>query len=341
MTADSTAFQVTRLLLGIPAAWLCVVVHELGHLAAGLAVGFRFQFFGVGPLMILSDPAGRLRFEWNREPALFGGVACALPTRTDGLRPRFAWVVSGGPVASLLLALVAAAALPMLAGANRLVDVELQWVRLLSAGVFLATILPLPIPNGPFVSDGTRLLRILGRGPLADRELALLTLTSLQSGGVRPRDWNGFWIRTGLAVRDGSMFECQFHLWSYAQELDLGHIYEAGAALDRALELAPRTVATLFAQCELESAYFEAAYRHRPDVARASLQRLPRRVPFVTESDRLRAAAALAFAEGHSREAADLVQRALACAPAQATGERAWLDELGSRLVAPSRSSEP
>jgi hypothetical protein len=284
----------TRILLGIAAAWLCLVVHE---------------------------------------PALFGGAAGVIPTRTDGLRPRFSWVVTGGPLASLLLALSAAAILPMLADAHGLAAVELKWIRLLSASVFLFTILPLP--NGAFVSAGTLLLRVLGRGPVADRELALLTLTALQSGGVRPRDWNGALILAGLAVRDGSMFECQFHLWSYAHELDRGHIHEADVALDRALALAPRTVATLRAQCALESAFFEAAHRQRPDAARAALQRLPRRVPFVTESDRLRAAAAVALAEGRSREAADLVRRALACAPAPAAGERAWLEELRRRLEAP------
>lgn len=328
MTADSTTLHLTRILLGIAAAWLCLVVHELGHLAAGLAAGFRFRLFVLGPLMIERGPAGRIHLAWNRDPALFGGVAGTLPTRTDGLRPRFAAVCAGGPVASLLLALAAAAALPMLAGSHRLLAFELKWIRLISAGVFLFN--AVPIPNGPFVSDGMRLLRILGRGPVADRELALLTLTALQSGGVRPRAWDGSLILAGLAVRDGSMFECQFHLWSYAHQLDLGRFDEAGAALDRALALAPRTVAALRAQCALESAFFEAAHRRRPEVARAALERVPRHAPFVTESDRLRAAAAVALAEGRARDAADLVRRALACAPLQAAGERAWLEELGA-----------
>ena len=104
---------------------------------------------------------------------------------------------------------------------------ELGWLRLLSGMVFLAT--SVPVPNGPFVADGLRFLRILGRGPPGARELSLITLAALERGGVRPRDWDGALIDQGLEVRDGSMFECQIHLHAYQRALDAGLVEAAKA----------------------------------------------------------------------------------------------------------------
>lgn len=313
MTIDTLAMQLMRIALGVLAAIFSLVVHELGHLAAGLAVGFRFHLFALGPLLIERDPRGRVRLAWNRDPGLFGGAAGTVPRNMEGLRRRFAVVVVGGPIASLVLALVAAAALALFPTPGGLLAMELKWIRLLSAAVFVMN--AIPMANGPFVTDGLRLLRVLGRGPSADRELSLLALTALQVGGVRPRDWDRKLVDRGLAVRDASMYECQFHLWSYLCSLDSGHVAEAGDALDRAVALGRRAPASLRAQCLLESAFFEAAHRGRLEIARAALAAVPRRAAGVSESDRLRAEAAISMAEARSREAAELTEPALGPRP--------------------------
>ena len=57
--------------LGLFAAWLCLFVHELGHLVAGMAVGFRFQLLTLGPLRIERGSDGRLRqIDWGNIPFL-------------------------------------------------------------------------------------------------------------------------------------------------------------------------------------------------------------------------------------------------------------------------------
>jgi hypothetical protein len=319
---------VNTIILGVVAVILTLAVHEIGHLVAGLVVGFRFTLLAIGPLLIERTASGKIRLAWNGAPALFGGAAGTIPTRREGLKWRFAGVIAGGPFASALLSLGAAAALrwaPVPHGALR---IELSWLRLLSFAIFLATVVPLP--NGPFVTDGMRSLRLVRHGPQGARELSTLTLLALERGGVRPRNWDVTLIDRGLEVRDGSIFECQVHLCSYMRMLDAGSLDAAGAALASALTLAPRLPAFIGGPCFVEAAYFEAAHRRRPDRAREFLRMVPARGFGMLEADRLRAHAAIAVAEGDSAAAGDLIAQALARCPVWAAGPRAWLTALAS-----------
>ncbi len=318
--------QPGTLLLGVVAIFLALAVHELGHLIAGLAVGFRFSIFVIGPVLIERSPAGSIVVGWNRVPALFGGIAGTVPTRPEGLRWRFAIVIAGGPFASVLLALGAALVLQWFSVPQGLLRTELGWLRLLSSAIFLGTAIPLP--NGPFVSDGLRLLRMVRRGPKGDRDLSLLTLTALEHGGGRPRDWDRSQIDRALEVRDGSMFECQSQFYSYMQALDSGLVETAGISIASALNLAQRLPGYLRGPHLVEAAYFEAARRANPKRARELLDQVPTNAFGVMEVDRLRAQAAIAVAEGEFGTARVLIAQAFACSPAWAAGPRAWLSEL-------------
>jgi len=320
----------TTLLLGLGAAVVTLVVHELGHLVAGLAVGFQFSLFAIGPLLIERTPMGRIRLGWNRVPSFFGGVAGTRPVRTDSLRPRFAVVVAGGPCANVLLAIAAAIALSWFPVPHGLLRVGLGWVRLLSAAIFLGTAIPLP--NGPFVTDGLRFLRIVRRGPSSDRELSILALGAAEFGGLRPKDWDASLIERGLAIRDGSIYECQLHLYAYMHALDSGLLDAAKASLEHALSL--QVPPFLRGPCSVEAAYFEAAHGGDPKRARELLGSARPRTFGVLESDRLRAQAAIAFAEGDTRTASDTLSRAIANNPPWAAGPRAWLAALGEGIEA-------
>ena len=315
--------NVSTLLLGLSAAVVTLVVHEIGHLLAGLAVGFRFSLFAIGPLLIERTPLGPIRLAWNRVPSFFGGAAATLPTSVHSLRWRLAAVVAGGPFASALLAAGAAVALSFLSMPHGPLRAELAWVRLLSAAIFLGT--AVPVPNGPFVTDGMRILRISKRGPVGDRELSLLTLTALELAGVRPRDWDGSLCAQGLAVRDGSIFESQMHLYSYMQALDSGTLDAAKVSLDAALAVSSGLAAFARAPCLVEAAYFEAAHRGDATRAREFLGKVKPGAFGVLESDYMRARAAIAIAEGDAGSASEALSKALSASPLWAVGPRAWL----------------
>lgn len=94
------------LALGAPATVLGILVHELGHVAGGKLAGFRFLLLLVGPFKLQRTPEG-LRLGLNFSASLAGGLACLLPEDDRNLTRRMAVFIAGGPVASLLLGLVA------------------------------------------------------------------------------------------------------------------------------------------------------------------------------------------------------------------------------------------
>lgn len=53
--------------------------HEIGHVLSGLSQGMRFLLLIVGPFGWHASASG-IRFEWNTNPALMGGLAAMLPT---------------------------------------------------------------------------------------------------------------------------------------------------------------------------------------------------------------------------------------------------------------------
>lgn len=236
----------TKVILGLVAAFVAIVFHEFGHMLAALAAGGRFSFVAVGPILAARTPAGRIRIGWNRSLHLMGGAALVLPTRTENIRTRFAWVLACGPLASLFLALGADMILRFSAPAQ-MARIELQWLRLISGCLCVATLLPLP--NGPWISDGQRLARVLSSGPHGRRELALVTLAALEAQGVPPKSWDPSLLADGLKVRDGSMFECQMHIWSFRQARDTGDAERSTASLANAMALAPRMPSVLRDEC--------------------------------------------------------------------------------------------
>ena len=95
---------VTCLLLcggGLLTFFALIAIHELGHLSVGLAMGFPFMRFTVGPVQLVRDGARirpRLNTAWFK-PAAY--VMHELPQ--DGVqRWRWAAVVFAGPLSNLL-----------------------------------------------------------------------------------------------------------------------------------------------------------------------------------------------------------------------------------------------
>lgn len=93
-------------LLTVIGMFTALAVHELGHVLTGLAQGFRFELFVVGLLGIKRTAKG-IKVYLNKNLGMMGGVAATIPVqqRPDN-RKKFAYMVLGGPVASLLYGLL-------------------------------------------------------------------------------------------------------------------------------------------------------------------------------------------------------------------------------------------
>jgi hypothetical protein len=164
-------------LLFLPAYYLVVAVHELGHLAAALFVRFEWREFSTDPLVVRRKAA---RIRWRFVPArlLAGGQVQAVPPDALNLRRRFLILLAGGPIAT---ALVFAALAPF------------PWTDW-STAVCVANLLAaatswLPYYTGGYVTDEKAILLLSGGSAEGELLLAILRVMALDTRGVRPRDW--------------------------------------------------------------------------------------------------------------------------------------------------------
>jgi hypothetical protein len=184
--ADTPELSAAAVIAAVaPGILLALAWHELGHLLAGLAQGFRFMLFVVGPLGMRAGRTGKVEVYFNTDGALAGGVAATLPrTGTPEVLRKFARVVAAGPLASLLGALLF---LPLgYWGLERYTPEAAPYLRWLSwlamatggfsVGFFLATVLP--GRTGPFFTDRARYFRLIGGGEAALAEQSALELST-------------------------------------------------------------------------------------------------------------------------------------------------------------------
>jgi len=173
-------------LLAIPILILIVLApHEIGHLLGGLSHGMRFLLLIVGPFGWHASVSGP-RFEWNTNIALMGGIAAAIPTKVGTeLRRQLLVLIAGGPVFSLLLAILAIAIASV---ADPHFAAHCIFLAATSFGIFLVTLIP--VRAGGFISDGMQIIDVWRGGSAAVERSALLQIFAQSLDGVRPRDWD-------------------------------------------------------------------------------------------------------------------------------------------------------
>jgi hypothetical protein len=132
------------------------------------------------------------RFDYRR--ILGGGVARPLPPLGEFRPARYAWMVAGGPIASVVLTLVCGVA--FLLSGNGAWD----WVgTVFWAGV--VTVLSLvPYSIGITQTDGAWLRELLTQPQRSRAWMAMLILTGQDANGVRPRDWDAALVELMLSA---------------------------------------------------------------------------------------------------------------------------------------------
>lgn len=103
--ASSLLLPVRILLLLIPALYLTIIIHELGHVLAGTLARFRIVSCGIG----ITRPFAQIRIAGVRfylGRPLLRGFTLALPRRLGPDRKALAILYAGGPLANLAAGLV-------------------------------------------------------------------------------------------------------------------------------------------------------------------------------------------------------------------------------------------
>lgn len=173
-------------LLAMPVLLLVVLgTHEIGHLIGGMSRGMRFLMLIVGPFGWHASASG-VRFEWNTNVALMGGLAAAMPTAVGpNLRRQLLINIASGPLISLLLSILAIVLAPFV---DPRITAYLTFIAATSFGIFVVTLIP--TNAGGFMSDGMQIIDVMRGGNAVVERSALMQIFAQSLNGVRPRDWD-------------------------------------------------------------------------------------------------------------------------------------------------------
>ena len=302
------------LIFGVSTAILLLtpLIHEIGHAVAGRLVGLRFQLMAVGPVQITRGN-GRYRLSWQKRFNLLSGQVASLPTDFSHLRRRMFVFAIGGPLANLLLGLIALFVYQQYRGDYYFMRNQ-SWVvetavatAVISLVFFFAAIKPNAYQSG-IPADGRRLLMLLEGGVDANRWYALVSLNGLNMQGIRPRDWPGDLIERAVQVNGRSYDDLTARLLAYYWAVDNGRLAQAGQWLSEAMKIPLSTIININGNLILEKAYFVARFQNDIAHGRRWLSKIRGGKPNALY---LRAEAAIALAEGDIQLAHEKAQSAL------------------------------
>jgi hypothetical protein len=153
--------------------FIAILLHELGHLLAGLIQGFKLQLFVVAFLGI-KRVDDKVVFYFNKDLQFFGGIAATSPQKiTNYLKKQFAYILIAGPLSSLIFGLLF---LFLFKTTDSIFNSSTGIIGIISSGLFLAT--TLPSKSGVFFTDRKRMQRLLDKGRVGEIEYSFLKTTS-------------------------------------------------------------------------------------------------------------------------------------------------------------------
>lgn len=319
---SSTAIPKLWLLSLIPnliiAMFSVLALHEIGHVIAGISVGFEFRMITVGVLM-LEKEAGKLKFKWNKNLNTAGGLALCVPRSTNNILRNFILFTAGGPAMSLLLTFFAYAltwVFPYPAAnahiGHFVLDSYLHITAFTSLVIFVVTIIP--AQAGGFYTDGGRILNLWKGGAQAQLEVILLQTTSELTSGARPQTIDAERLLEALEYDTNTPFKAYLHSFLYYHYLDKGQIDEAEIQLQEYANYLAQIPSGYQAIVWLEKSFFKAFYHADAEGARRSFEQA-KIGAIIPEATTLRAEAALAFVENNPALALEKIQAALDALP--------------------------
>ena len=229
------ALKLFALFLGLLAGGLLVytasilfaiALHEFGHYAAGRAVGFRLQSLVAGPFGFRRE--GRRMIRFAVRPVRLMGFVTMAPPDDRAFLARFGVFILGGPVASVLWAILTAALVvrtgsgggSIIAGVERIVGYA---VLIGAIAVLPGTLIPFRARRmGGFPTDALWLVILARGGGEARRLVALMTLTRLALAGTPARELPEPLVDEAVRLRDGTIAEAQAQAirWASANARD-------------------------------------------------------------------------------------------------------------------------
>ncbi len=248
-----------------PVLYASIAFHEIGHLVAGKLAGMNAGGIVVGGLMWLkSGDKWRFRFEYRR--LLSGGLAKSLPARGDFNPVRYAWMVAGGPLATILLAAVSGTVF-WRSGSTAGWLSSLWWINVI---LFASTLMP---ATGPNKSDGARLWMLLKREEETRSWIALSHVMAEDAAGVLPGDWDAELFGLMLRPDTGGGDHASRHMLAFHRYNDQRDKQRALQHLEKALAASGTCGKAVRHWCFAEAACSSALLRGSPVAARTWVAR--------------------------------------------------------------------
>jgi hypothetical protein len=245
-------------LLLVFAIFLAITIHELGHLIAGWAVGFRFSVIRIGPFS-LNLEHGKLRIRMRREMSVLGYAGMHIDS-VRRLHRRMLIYIAAGPVANLLS--VPATVLLINYVFPRAGE---SWIAVPAAefaviSLLFAILSFVPIQSG-LLSDGARIDMLLRSRNRSRRWLNIAAIGMASSRGVRAKDWSRTNLQRATSVRDNSFDTFTGNWLAYLSANDKKEAFTAAGYLEGCLEFAHRLSHSLRDLVSQEAAVFSAWFR--------------------------------------------------------------------------------
>jgi hypothetical protein len=248
----------------IPAFFFVIAVHEGGHALAGVLLNFDFRLFVTGPFMYEKEN-DRWHFKWNKNINVAGGLVVCLPKNTFNLSKKFMLFAAGGPIASLVLAVLfyfiyrlITINNPPASSLQNFINALCIIIAALSAVIFIVT--SIPLHAGGFYTDGARILRLLRGDETSRLEVLMLTIIATATSGTRPANYNIKEMEEAqrIATKIGDPFSVYFHGLFHQAAFDKGELDKAEQHLNSYIEEIEKIPAGFRSSIWLDAAFFYA-----------------------------------------------------------------------------------
>jgi hypothetical protein len=250
-------------LIFVAAFYFGVLVHELGHVVAGLSVGFELRTLAVGPLLFTKEARGwKLRFLARR--ILVGGLTAMVPKSSDRLVGRYLRFILGGPAASITLLVISLILTPIFPDSSAV-------KALLYVSVFLTVMCCLPYTVRSQPTDAKGILLLTRKGPGAERFVAILYILALDTQQIEPHDWPPDLVeKLSIPSDDKSRLAASVY-FSLAIALDSGDPERIAEAVEHGLSINPEAGPDMQRAFRVAASCFHGIFRHNAPLAQAWL----------------------------------------------------------------------
>jgi len=241
-----------------------IVIHESGHLLAGLCVGFWFSSMYIGRIQI-DRP---FRISRNRGPGgWFSGGVNLLPSKTEKLGLRALMLTFAGPAANLLSAYVVFL-LPYSKGFASYFFIFFS--------ALMGVLNFVPSRGKVSHSDGGRILMLLQNRERGERWLAILKLVGEMAEGVPFESLSADFLAKAVAIQDNSPDTVTGHYLAYGTAWWQYKDAEAAGLLETCLQYSGYAQPMVREALICDAAVFQARKRKRVDLAEQWLAILPK-----------------------------------------------------------------